>query len=765
MSRKKKTSKKKNKKEKEELNDEPGIIEMMGTDTIKRIVGILLFVFAILLILSALKLAGIAGDKIFGGIFYVVGIGYWLLPILLTGLAWSFVNNSYEQNRLRKIRLTGGVLFFLSSLAIISVSNNSEGGVLGLMLAKPLLKYLDTIATLVILFGVISISLLLLFDGELWMSIKNKLLKSTGKKEIEVDELEEDAEIELEDTETNITNDKNSNKESGNVEENENFDDYKIEDVTTPTKTKKTASHKKDKTFQLPSEYKKPPLSILEGDRGKIKVGDTKIRANIIRKTLQHFKIPVEMDEVVVGPTVTRYSLKPAAGVRLSRITQLQPNLELALAASPIRIEAPIPGKSLVGIEVPNSSKAVVGLNSLVSSSDFLDAIAPLFVALGKDIAGNAHFANIGKMPHLLVAGTTGSGKSVMIHSIINSILYKNGPERVRFIMVDPKRVELTLYNKIPHLLTPVITDAKKCILSLKWAAKEMERRYDILQEHEVQNIAGYHNKVVAPIYKKIEKAKKKGKDTTNIETPEAMPHIVIIIDELSDIMSAYPKELEAAIVRLAQKSRAVGIHLVLSTQRPSAQVITGLIKANIPTRIALKVSSLLESRIILDQGGAEKLLGAGDMLYLSSDMAKPKRIQSPFLTTEEVKKIVAYIAENNTDELDAAIDFSDNDGNGQSAAISFDKLAKDDELDEIYDEVREFIVSERKASTSLIQRRFRVGYGRAARIIDQLEQNGVISAQEGTNKPRKVLEFAQQDTDTVNEEVLDEEQSETEYE
>ena len=452
------------------------------------------------------------------------------------------------------------------------------------------------------------------------------------------------------------------------------------------------------------------------------------------------------MDEVVVGPTVTRYSLKPAAGIKLNKIVALQSNLELALAASPIRIEAPIPGKSLVGIEVPNTGKSVVGLNSLLESPEFTEETLALFIALVKDIAGNSHYGNISKMPHLLVAGTTGSGKSVMIHSIVTSLLYRNGPDRLKFIMIDPKRVELTLYNDIPHLLTPVITDAKKCILSLKWAAKEMERRYDILQEHKVQDIANYHKEVVAPAHKKFEKAKEKGKDTEDIKMPEQMPHIVVIIDELSDIMTSYPRELEAAIVRLAQMSRAVGIHLILSTQRPSAQVITGLIKANIPTRIALKVSSLLESRIILDQPGAEKLLGAGDMLYLAADMAKPRRIQSPFLTTPEVKHVVEHIIDNNDPELDAAIDFSDNDGNGESGAIAFDKLEAADDLDDLYEDVREFIITEKKASTSLIQRRFKVGYGRAARIMDQLEQRGVISASDGSNKPRTVLELSSND-------------------
>ncbi len=765
-----KASKKTDKKKKDSTNE---VESSMKPEIVKKIFGVTIFVIAILLILSAVGLAGIAGQSIHNFIYYVVGIGYWLLPIMLTGLSWSLIANSYEQNNLRSIRTVGAVFFFLSSLGIVSVvASSGFAGKLGILIVKPLLIYLDTIATLVVLAGILIVSLLLLFDSGLWVLLGNKfinLFKSNTTKE--------DADYAMtngiDDTEKdNIKTEDDANIDQGDDETDIEYDTEDVEDENEGKIDKLISFGKKDttkkisKNFQLPSKYNAPPVSILEGDRGKVKMGDTKIRANVIRKTLQHFKIPVEMDEVTVGPTVTRYSLKPAAGVRLNKILALQSNLELALAESPIRIEAPIPGKSLVGIEVPNSSKSLVGLSSLVKSPEFSEETIPLFVTLGKDIAGYAHYANIGKMPHLLVAGTTGSGKSVMIHSLINSLLYRNGPERVRFIMVDPKRVELTLYDGIPHLLTPVITEAKKCILSLKWAAKEMERRYDLLQENKVQDIAGYHNDVVAPEHAKFEKAKKAGKDTSEMKIPESMPHIVVIIDELADIMSAYPRELESAIVRLAQMSRAVGIHLILSTQRPEVKVITGLIKANIPTRIALKVQSVTDSRTILDQPGAEKLLGAGDMLYLSADMAKPRRIQSPFLTNKEVKKIVSYIIKNNEPELDEAMNFSDNDGNGASAGIEFDKLEEEDDVDEIYEEVRKMLIQEKKASTSLIQRRFKVGYGRAARIMDQLEQRGVISPSVGTNKPREVFDTSDsiKSNDTTHDESeYDEEDDENE--
>ncbi|MEK9182607.1 MAG: DNA translocase FtsK, partial [Patescibacteria group bacterium] len=405
----------------------------------------------------------------------------------------------------------------------------------------------------------------------------------------------------------------------------------------------------------LVSTYTPPPLYLLEEDQGKPNTGDVKANSNIIRRTLLNFGIEVEMDEITIGPTVTRYALKPAEGVKLSRIVGLQNDLALALAAHPIRIEAPIPGKSLVGIEIPNKSKSIVGLATLLSDDKFQNSSKPLTIALGRGISGRAIFGNLAKMPHVLVAGTTGSGKSVTIHSMIASLLYRNGPDDLKFIMIDPKRVELTLYNNIPHLLTPVITEAKKTILALKWAAKEMDRRYDILEAESVRDIESYHNNVWSV------KPKKTEKNNLGIETEidaDRLPYIIIIIDELADIMSTYPRELESAIVRLAQMSRAVGIHLILSTQRPEVNIITGLIKANIPARVALKVSSQVDSRTILDSGGAEKLLGAGDMLY-SSGEAQPERLQSAFISEAEVKKVVKYLADEYKDEISEEISLS----------------------------------------------------------------------------------------------------------
>jgi S-DNA-T family DNA segregation ATPase FtsK/SpoIIIE len=485
-------------------------------------------------------------------------------------------------------------------------------------------------------------------------------------------------------------------------------------------------------------------------DRGKPGVGDIKANANIIKRTFQNFGIHLEMDEVSVGPTVTRYAVKPAEGVRLSKIVSLANNLELALAAHPVRIEAPIPGKSLVGIEVPNTVKAMVGLGGLLSSPEWEQSTKPLLAALGRDITGTPHYVNIAKMPHGLVAGATGSGKSVAIHAIITSLLYRNGPNQLRFIMIDPKRVELTAYNGIPHLLTPVITDPKKTIFSLKWAAKEMERRYNILETEHVRDIDSYHTTIYEP-------AKAKGVG----EMPEALPFIVIVIDELADIMHSYPRELEASIVRLAQMSRAVGIHLVISTQRPSVNVITGLIKANVPTRMALQVASQIDSRTILDGAGAETLLGAGDMLYLSSEMQKPVRIQTAFISETEVRKVVSYIKSHNAGDL-SSIDFGGNNASTEPNDViglingSFDD---DDIDDDLYEDARVAVEAAGRASTSYLQRKLKIGYSRAARLMDVLEAHGVIGPADGS-KPREILTRNGNTLGTVPDESAREEES-----
>tara|TARA_Y100000310_G_scaffold345559_1_gene466602 strand:+ start:13610 stop:15718 length:2109 start_codon:yes stop_codon:yes gene_type:complete len=675
--------------------------------------AVLFLVISIFLVLASLGYAGMAGNWVYGGLTYLLGVGYFLLPFLLVMLSLTFFQ-AFD-NPFGPLKTITAVIFLLSGLGLIELVLDGKGGLVGGLVSSPLVSLFDTFGSLLILVAASTISLLITFEIHPTLSFQGLL--NIFKKEEGYDEYEEDSyeEEEYED------------EEGPEEEEYEDEDEEEAEEKGLFG----IGGKKKKSVTAIFGPYNPPPISLLEKDRGKPGVGDIKANANLIKRTLHNFGITVEVDEISIGPTVTRYALKPAEGVRLSKIVALQTNLELALAAHPVRIEAPIPGKSLVGVEVPNSAKTTLGLATLLSNEQFSNSEKPLLITLGKDITGSAHFADLAKMPHLLIAGSTGSGKSVMIHSLVTSLLYRSSPEMMRFIMVDPKRVELTLYNSIPHLLTPVITNAKKSILALKWLANEMDRRYDILEAEKVRDISSYHENVFKPA--KDRASKKEGEE---VELPEAMPYIVVVIDELADIMQAYPRELESAVVRLAQMSRAVGIHLILSTQRPSVQVITGLIKANIPARVALQVASQIDSRTILDMGGAEKLLGAGDMLYLSGDMSKPRRIQSPLITEVEVKKVAKHLAREYEDEILDEVDFSDTSNIGDKAVLD---SAGSEEDDDLYDDAYQVVVDAGKASSSYLQRKLRVGYARAARLMDMLEDNGVIGPAEGS-KPREVL-------------------------
>ena len=462
--------------------------------------------------------------------------------------------------------------------------------------------------------------------------------------------------------------------------------------------------------------YTPPPYSLLNPEKGKGRANNTKAQAQAIKRTFQNFNIDVEVEEITVGPSFTRYAVRPAEGVRLSRITSLQQNLELALAAHPVRIEAPIPGQSLVGIEVPNSARAVLGLQTLLESKEFSRVKGSLGLVIGKTINGSLLAKSLIKMPHILVAGTTGSGKSVLIHNFILSLIFNYGPQDLRFILIDPKRVELTLYRGIPHLYTNPITDPKKALQALVWIVSEMERRYELLEERGARDVNSYNQSV-------------SGDD-------EHLPYLVIVIDELADLMQTFPREIEGNIVRIAQKSRAVGIHLIISTQRPSVNIITGVVKANIPVRIALQVASNIDSRTILDAAGAENLIGAGDLLYSSSESKKSVRVQSAFVTEEEVKRVASYLLKHNgvaEGIIDVTRKHPTHDAVG---AVGFD--GSDDE-DELYPEALSVVIESKKASTSLLQRKLKVGYSRAARLIDMLEENGIVGPQIGS-KPREIL-------------------------
>ncbi len=1131
-------------------------------ETTRGVWAVLLFVAAAILALAATGSAGVVGSRLHEWFSMLLGIGYLLLPLLL--LAWGvFLLRSFE-GFITSLRIFGASLFFIAALGLLHLIAPDRAGLLGSFIAAPLISLFDTYATLLLLAAAGVISLLIMIDTPLEIRLarllfwrKNGEVTTFETSPYEEDPPEEIAEVAVEEVD----------------EEPRIAAPIKEATVSSPFAIMPLAG----------GAYIPPPLSLLEKDRGKPGVGDIKANANIIKRTLQNFGIQVEMDEISIGPSVTRYTLKPAEGVRLSKIIGLNNNLELALAAHPVRIEAPIPGKSLVGIEVPNSAKATVGLATLFSSVNFQESDKPLLLTLGRDIAGVAHFADLGKMPHLLIAGATGSGKtcskdtyvfsekgvltfeelcplplnseidyslqvatrdgvettsknynnglcdfykittneglsievtdehplwvmkdstmrwqnggsiqigeyvaiargsklfgtetqinftpapnktnkareiktptkmtkelglfiglltadggltvknrvvytqankevlavyktllknlfgittpavaksgqsnkakdvivnskhlkdflthlgvkpvgarekeipksirqsgpeiirafiqglirndghisakgleitlatekllkqlqiillnfgivssiypkkvknykennywrltiygaefviyakeigfltneeefksrqllalrrnankniiptlspllkklyltyrkkfarltnmgwqyqtnvlvpkyafrslasynsgvrnpsyealgriltfyeplalsaeyqkiaeirednfywakvvtikktagvgydfevpgsnsfvgngfvnhnSVTIHAIITSFLYRNSPADLRFILIDPKRVELTLYNNIPHLLTPVITDAKKTVLALKWLGKEMDRRYDILEAESVRDISSYHKNILGPALLRAQKSE--------AALPEMMPRIVVVIDELADIMQTYPKELEAAVVRLAQMSRAVGIHLILSTQRPSVNVITGLIKANIPARIALQVASQIDSRTILDGSGAEKLLGAGDMLYLSSDMGKPMRVQSAYISEQEVKRVSKFIIEHNGAAV-APVDFvSEGTRNAFfSASLEDGKGLEDD--DDLYDEARVLVTEAGKASTSYLQRRLRIGYARAARLMDMLEERAVIGPADGA-RPRGII-------------------------
>lgn len=469
-------------------------------------------------------------------------------------------------------------------------------------------------------------------------------------------------------------------------------------------------------------KYSLPPLDLLSKNETAPMSGNIKENSISIKKTLENFGIPVEMAEVNVGPAVTQYAFKPAEGVKLSKITTLSSNLALDLAAHPIRIEAPIPGKSLVGIEVPNKVRASVVLRNLVANSNYQEHPDALTIALGKDVAGSPIYTHLEEMPHMLVAGATGSGKTIFLNTLILSFLYKHTPETLRMIMVDPKRVEFQHYNSLPHLLCPVIYDATKTMNALNWLTGEMERRFEVFSEIPTRNLKTYNaNKSV-------------------IESNSQLPYIVLVIDELADLMASKGKELEAGIVRLAQMARATGIHLVLATQRPSVEVITGLIKANITSRISFQVASQVDSRTVLDTAGAEKLLGAGDMLFLSSKSSRISRIQAPYIPEKEVKKVTDWIAEQAQDieEPQSMLVQSLKDNLEQQQADEKQGEIFFGDEDPLFEDVKRIVIETQKASASFLQRRLRIGYARAARLIDMLEDKGIVGPADGA-KPRTV--------------------------
>lgn len=668
----------------------PPIEHRLHPDAKKSIWAIAFFVIAAILVLAFWSKAGPAGEIALNILTSLLGWGYMILPAALI-LASIIFLTSDRQNTVG-FTLSGSGLLVLSVLGLIEIISPGHGGWLGLALGS-LSYFFGEPAAIIVNSALVAISVILALNVPLRIKFSKKesvpvvinqaAEKTKGSKDETVPEAEEESESE----------------KDNEVPEEEKF-------LSVAPKLKRAA-------MKTQTNYVAPPFDLLKSTSEKPTTGDLLANANVIKRTLDSFGIPVEMGEISVGPAVTRYTLKPAEGVKLSRITALSQDLALALAAHPIRIEAPIPGKSLVGVEVPNKAAALVRLGSLMGYPEFQKS-GPLGFVLGRDVSGEPVFVDIEKMPHMLIAGATGSGKSILIHSLVISLLYKNSPETLKLVLIDPKRVELSIYEGLPHLVSPVIVESKKAVGVFKWAISEMERRYDLLLKAGSRDVKSYN---------------------ANGGRGNPLPYLLIVIDELADLMTSYGREVEGSVVRLAQMARATGLHLILSTQRPSVEVITGLIKANITSRVALQVASQIDSRTILDTSGAEKLLGRGDLLYVSSDLSKPKRIQSSYVTEEEIKKVAEFIREKNKVQAESEeVNFEE----ASSPPPDFDEYLEDGE-DELYDDAVQVVTEAQKASASLLQRRLKVGYARAARLLDLMEGNGLIGPGDGA-KPREVF-------------------------
>lgn len=669
---------------------------------LREIFGILIFVFAIILLLGNFGWAGSLATIVTNALATAIGWTRYVLPLILA----AFAVGLFFPEKLRLSFYTylglGGLVVSISGMFQIFMTPEAAqagngGGMLGFYVQEFFLKFFNAPVSFIILLA-LTIVFFIFSTGASLVDIWNAI---TTKREGE-----------------------ESEKSKSNVKINEPAGSPKVSIAD----LKKSQATKEEAYAPMrvgdTSGWKFPPLDLLEVTTSRPDAGNIQGNASIIQKTLANFGVNVTMGDVNVGPTVTQYTLKPEEGVKLTKITTLDRDLALSLAAHPIRIEAPIPGKSLVGVELPNKSSAMVRMRSILETETWKGRRSNLAVVLGLDVAGHPQIADITKMPHLLIAGSTGSGKSVCINALILSLLYQNSPQELKMILVDPKRVELSLYNDIPHLITPVIVEPDKTVSALKWAVAEMEHRYRILQQAGKRNITDYNG----------------AKGT------EGMPYMVIVIDELADLMAVAASEVEGLICRLAQMARAVGIHLIVATQRPSVDVITGLIKANITTRIAFSVASQIDSRTIIDQSGAEKLLGMGDMLFVSAESPKPKRIQGAYIAEKEVKGVTDFLKSQGQPEYNDDI-------TKQATKLGGGDLGAPD--DDLFLDAADCVIRAGKASASLLQRRLRIGYARAARLLDLLEERGIIGPADGA-RPRDVL------VSDISE-VLDEEDAEVE--
>jgi len=714
----------------------------------REIWSIVYFSLGILTILSLQGTFGIVGDLFVNSFSPILGWGMYIVPgILILLSAMMFFS--------RKVHFGGAKIFglFLFMVSILSVfhlsvpiesiydyaANGTYGGYTGFVTNFLLLEVLGVgrIAAAVIFISMFLTSILLVFEismkelvAFLIPDIKIEVVNEPRKPRAERLKSKQDSVIEgealqIEQPEIMIHKGvhggiKNKKKVADVIYEDEETENaskqLKIDDALAEKVTEDLTRSEMATEMEVDEKWEFPSLGLLKKGDSNVTVDDKVLMSNAdtIKKKLKQFGIEVVMHEVNVGPTVVQYTLKPHEGVKLSKITSLKNDLALALAAERVRIEAPIPGKSLVGIEVPNAYRAVVHLREILESAQFVDAQSKLSFPLGRDVSGKPIIANLETMPHLLIAGATGSGKSVAMNTFLTALLYQNAPKDLKFILIDPKRVELSSYNNIPHLLTPVIQDPDKAAISLRWVVAEMTRRYTELSKHKVRNIHQFN-------------------DLKDVNT---LPRIVVVIDELADLMMAAGKEVEASICRIAQMARAVGIHLVIATQRPSVDVITGLIKANIPARISFAVSSSIDSRTILDSIGAEDLLGRGDMLYLPTGVNKPVRIQGIYVSNEEINRVTNRIKLTIEPTYNESIVSSET-AKQKLSGVPDSKAGSD--YDSMYEPAYELVKESRKASASLLQRRLKVGYARAARLIDLLEENGVVGPANGA-KPRSIL-------------------------
>lgn len=710
------------------------------TSKLKRWIGaIFMIVAAIVVAFSFFEKAGAGGDSALKAFRFIVGNAVYAVPFLL--ILGSFFLMKPKKRRVTAPMFIALLLLCIGISGILASQDvgSQNGGWLGVIVSWPLLRYFSLAISFIVFSAFILIGVLI--SWEFLPKGKKKLeqpklpgIIETPKQEKEKKgwfgrrEKEEPAALEDKKPKLEITPIDLPKKKSVFAAVTEKREEKKQEKEKIKVEITAEASDKP----AADDGYNCPPLNLFDTVAEKSSGGDTNYSAGVIQKTFANFGINVEMSEVHTGPTVTQYTLKPAEGVKLSRIVALHNDLALSLAAHPIRIEAPIPGRSLVGVEVPNKIKAKVKLGGIVGIDEFQNSSSELALGLGRNVMGKAILAGLDAMPHLLVAGATGSGKTICLNSLIVSLIARNSPKRLRFILIDPKRVEFPVYANLPHLLTPVILNARKAVNALNWLVGEMERRFEVLREFGARHIAAYN--------KELEKKPKKAELGFEI-----LPYIVVVVDELADLMMSRGKEVEAAVVRLSQLARAVGIHLILATQRPSVEVITGLIKANITSRIAFQVASQIDSRTILDTSGAEKLLGRGDMLFLSSEFSKPKRIQGSFISGPEIKKIVNYINKENVSEEIQELEEQELPEDKHRHPITTAGAGSDGDIenfsapDELYDEAKEVILQYQKASASLLQRRLQIGYARAARILDMLEENGIVGEADGS-KPRTIL-------------------------